>query len=91
MFKVSEVCSVYPDIKIDDVKGVDSKSCVGVVLSDVLAGLTNWTFKSRARTESGIGKDFLVSMDDRNFIHMINSPSVTPAELGVSDAQSPWD
>jgi len=91
MFKVSEVCSIYPDIVIERVRGVDSKSSAGIALSDVLAGLANWTFRSQEHLESDIGKAFLTPLDDRNFIHMVNSPDVTPDGIGVLDGESPWE
>jgi hypothetical protein len=91
MFKLSQVCSIYPDVKIGSVNGVDSKSCVGVMLSDVLAGLANWTFKRPGNIDSELGKAFLGSLADRNFIHMINSSDVTPETLGLSGGESPWE
>jgi len=88
--RMSDVCTVHPDIKISTVTMVDSASAVGVRMSDLVAGLFSWSFKSEKNRKSFVATALSLNIEDRNLIHMINSDEVTPEELGMTGARNPW-
>jgi len=90
MHKMSDVCTVHPDIRVTGVNMVDSCKVIGVRMSDLVAGLFSWSFKSADNLDSVIAKKLTMKMDDKNLIHMINSQQFNPVSFGMRGTSNPW-
>jgi len=88
--KMSEICTLRSDIKISSVKMVDSKQAIGIRMSDLIAGLFSWSFKTIENTASLMSVKLQRKISSKNMIHMISSQEVTPEGLGMNGARNPW-
>jgi hypothetical protein len=89
--RISDVCTVHPDISIESVKMVDSAASPGVWVADIVAGLFNWCLKTEENRRSDLGRALLEQLDERCLIHMFNSNQVTPDQLGMEGQRFPWE
>ena len=80
--EVSSICRIYPDVKINKVEFADSKEDVLIQLSDLIAGITNFSLLPK-NLESTVSKAYCDMIDDRNLIHKICSTDITPKDLGM--------
>ena len=89
--KMSEVCTIHPDIQINNVEMGNSRDVIGIRMSDLVAGLFSWTFKSANNLNSLLGEALQMNIADENMIHLINSNDVTAKSLGMDGSQNPWE
>lgn len=88
--KMSDFCTVHDDISISEVVMMDSKEEIGIRMSDLMAGLYSWTFKSAENRQSDVGQALINMLPEDNLIHMIASDQVTPADLGMEGTSNPF-
>ncbi len=88
--RMSDVCTVYDDIQVTRVHMVDSTQETGVRMSDFIAGLYSWTFKSDENRVSEVGQAVCSLLAENNLIHMVATPDVTSADIGWEGAANPW-
>jgi hypothetical protein len=87
--KVSDVCTVHPDIKIKSVDACDSIEVPLIQISDLIAGLYTYCCrKALDDPDDALFNQLFKNCGEDNFIHKLRSHAVTPEELGTTDSNS---
>lgn len=87
-FRVSDVSIVNGDLSVSAVSAASSIEHYGVQVSDIIAGLFNYSFRAKETIKSDLSKHLREIITEKNFIHLFNSTAVTPEELGLKGSQA---
>lgn len=89
-YKISDICTLYDDIKIKGVTMADSQDEIGIRMSDLIAGLYSWCFKSTENMASPVTQAIKDNLPEESLIHMLTSKAITAEELGMENTINPW-
>ncbi|MEK6742005.1 MAG: DUF3800 domain-containing protein [Nitrospirota bacterium] len=71
-FRISDVCTLTGDFSVSTVSAVNSVEHYGVQVSDIIAGLFNYSFRSDETIKSDIASHLRQILTNKNFIHMFD-------------------